>query len=507
MRPDSTSAGAPDTVVRRVIRVIRHASAMQRVTGELNTKHALRPLDSALAIRVMDNRGAEMANVRVAWTLLSPGDGAQLRIINARTDSLGISRASFTPGSTAIPQTVVAEVQNVGKISFAVSVPVASIGLVADEKAFWSGDAAVVSAELRDAQGGVLTGGPVVWGTTDSTVLLVTSGGVARATVLGKLPGSADVVAWIEPGNVRAHARLTVKPIVSGSFVTLEGAAVPPMRLEVRSGSLIDTLPVVDGRFSRRIDLPSTDVELRATPLAATHHPAIVRILTTRALQDMRIALVPSSWRIDGGTYQGRTVPVDAAGALRRPAASGSFWRLAPLSGRGPARVIGWPEDAFPLRIAFHRARSREPIVATDSVAFWRIAEQMERDLGSRLFVPAELPGDSIPPGLVTVEISADAGAGHTFVTWNESGDAYQGVVMFRRETTLRDAHVVTHELLHLLGFGHATSFPSVVQASTDIVASPRLTPEDVAHAQVAMRLRRLQRATGALAGLPASSP
>lgn len=499
-RGDSAKPVAPATVVQRVGNITRYASAMQRVTGALDTRRALHPLDSTLAILVMDQRGAEMANVRVAWTLLSAGNGAELRIINARTDSLGVSRASFTPGSTALPQTVVAQVQNVGRISFAVSVPLAAITLAATERAFWSGEETHVSAELRDAQGTVLTDGPVVWGTTDSTVLAIRSGGVSRSTVLGQLPGSANIVAWVEPATVRGDLRLTVKPIVRGAFVALDGSSVPPIRLEVRSGSLTDTVAVTDGRFSKRIDLPASDVEVRVTPLGTSHHAANVRVTTPRALQDIRIALVPTRWRIEGGTYNGREVRIDAAGALRRPTGSASFWRLAPIDARAPTQVLGWPESAFPLRIAFHRARSREPITAGDSAEFWRIAAQMERDIGLRLFAPAALPGDSIASGIITAEIASDGAEGHTFVTWNDAGNASDGVLMFRRAATLRDPHVVTHELLHLLGFGHATSFQSVSRQGS---AEPRLTAEDVAHAQVALRLRRLQRETGARPGLP----
>jgi hypothetical protein len=119
--------------------------------------------------------------------------------------------------------------------------------------------------------------------------------------------------------------------------------------------------------------------------------------------------------------------------------------------------------------------------------------------------VPAQMTGDSIPTGVVTVEVAGGSMEGHTFVTWNEGGDIYDGVLMFQRASTLRGAHVVTHELLHLLGFGHATSFRSVSRAGAFFELS--LTPEDVAYAQVAMRLRRLQGQSGARPGLPVTSP
>lgn len=219
----------------------------------------------------------------------------------------------------------------------------------------------------------------------------------------------------------------------------------------------------------------------------------------------LTIALVPTVWRIDAGTYTGREIPIDAASALRRASASAGFWRLTPFSGGPPQQLIGWPEEALPIRIAFNHGRTRERITSEDSVAFWKHAEEMHRDLGARFFVAAELSSDTVPSGVVTVAIGTDAAEGHTFVTWNDAGDVYDGVLMFHRAATLRNAHVVTHELLHLLGFGHARSFASVSQATSG--TEPRLTPEDVAYTQVAMRLRRLQRRTGARPGLPTANP
>jgi hypothetical protein len=498
-RTDAALPVAPDTIVRRVGVLYRAPSAIQRVTGALIVLNALKPLDTVLAVRVLDQRGRELPGARVSWTLLGAGEGAVLRVLNARTDSAGASSVAFTPGRTASAQTVVAEVARVGRIAFDVAVQPASIRLQPDRARLWSGDDATVYAELRDVAGVVLSDGAVVWGSTDSTVLGVTpvAGG---AHVRGRLAGTADVVAWIEPGRVRGNARLNVKPMVSGEFVTIDGSPVPGLTMTIAAGEIRDSIPVVEGRFSRRADLPThVGTELRAIPSGTGSHPVHIRIATPRALQGMTIALIPTTWRIDAGTYRGQAIPIDAARAVRR-GAGGSFWRLATVSRGASSALVGWPARAFPLRIAFHRAASVERISAEDSTEFWRIARQMEDDLGQKLFVPTELATDSVPTGIVPVELHSNAGEGHTLVTWTEEGDAYDGVLMFRRAATLRDAHVVTHELLHLVGFGHATSFRSVSQATGG--TEPRVTPEDVAYAQVALRLRRLQQ-SGARPGLP----
>jgi hypothetical protein len=125
----------------------------------------------------------------------------------------------------------------------------------------------------------------------------------------------------------------------------------------------------------------------------------------------------------------------------------------------------------------------------------------MERDLGATLFQPEDVGGDTSRADVVRVEIKSQAADGHTFVSWDQPGDINEGVVQFRHTATLHDSHVVTHELLHLLGFGHSTSWTTISQPMGG--REPRLTPEDVAYVQLAMRLRRLQLQTGARPGLP----
>ena len=480
---------------------------MQRATGVMQASRALQPLDSTLAIRVLDQRGEEMRGIAVRWTVSSAGDGAALRVLNATTDSLGLSRAQFAPGKSADAQVVAAEVAGVGRIEFTVSVPVATIRIVPDRLTLWSGDDAIVGVELTDAAGQQLPGGTLFWGSGDTAVLRVRPDDASHARVTGALAGNAALVAWIGDGTLRDTARLSVRAVFTGRFVTLGGEAPPPLRLEIRGDRLRDSIPVSNGQFSKRVDLPAeSEVEVRASALAdaSRYHQVRLRIVSHRELQPMIVALVPTTWRIDAGTYQGRVIEIDAERALVRGARGSAFWRLVPISGPGPRKILGWRQAHLPLRIAFDRARSSEPITAEDSVRFWTIAQQMERDLGASLFTPTEMRSDSDRVNFVPVEIVAQASEGHTSVTWSQPGDAGDGVMLFRRAATLHDTHVVTHELLHLLGFGHTSAWKTVLQPAGGF--EPRLTPEDVAYAQLAMRLRRLQETTGARPGLPVAS-
>src|SRR5688500_6857008 len=227
----------------------RRASAMQRVTGVLRPRHALERLDSVLAVRVYDARGAELAGVPVQWTL-SAGDGAALRVINATTDSLGVSRAELTPGRSADVQSAIAEVANVGRIAFAVTIPAATLRIVPARMTLWSGDDSVMVAELRDARGTVLAGGVVSWAVMDTSVVRVFPDSSAGAKVLAIAGGTSRIAAWVGDGKVRDIARATVRAMISGRVITIDSAVPPPVRVEVRGAGRRDSIPVRDGRFT-----------------------------------------------------------------------------------------------------------------------------------------------------------------------------------------------------------------------------------------------------------------
>ena len=105
-------------------------SAIQRATGILSPTAALQPLDSMLRVRVLDERGAELSGVTVQWTLENAGQGTALRVVNAITDSLGLSRAELTPGRSANPQSAIAAVKDVGRIPFTVTIPAAHVRIL-----------------------------------------------------------------------------------------------------------------------------------------------------------------------------------------------------------------------------------------------------------------------------------------------------------------------------------------------------------------------------------------
>lgn len=191
--------------------------------------------------------------------------------------------------------------------------------------------------------------------------------------------------------------------------------------------------------------------------------------------------LVDSLWTIRGGRYAGATVVIDRRAAMRK---SSRFWR--PSSRRGDARIVGWNPSRLPAPVAF---RQRGQISESDSIAFWSILQQMESDIGMRLFEPASVAADEDPSGVIIVDTrSTPSDDGVTLITWSSSGAPYDARVYLRSPGTLHNTRVVTHEMMHALGFGHTSAWTSVMSA--DPSGPARLTAEDVAYAQAAFASR-----------------
>ena len=172
-----------------------------------------------------------------------------------------------------------------------------------------------------------------------------------------------------------------------------------------------------------------------------------------------------------------------------------------------------WPDEVFPLRIAFDRDPPAAGLTARDSVRFWGFAEDVERTVGLDLFRPVPywetLPEGDGPTDVILVRIDPALRSAGLGVVISNGGDISYGVVRIQRVSALgrpEGARLVAHELMHALGFGHTCEWRSVM-ADLDrcrALASALPTPEDVAHAQLLHRVRALQRVHGARWGIGA---
>jgi hypothetical protein len=216
------------------------------------------------------------------------------------------------------------------------------------------------------------------------------------------------------------------------------------------------------------------------------------------AAEALRVVLVPTTFTIAGGTYAGSVVSISVDAAVAPAGERARYWRVsrAPTS---PGVPIGWPEGQFPVPVAV--AGRSSAMRHADSVAFWSIARQLERDFGRTLFRPISL--DSAQSEGWSINLSLDPGEdtpGITFITHDARADLFDASIVIRSSPLLADERVVTHELVHALGFGHAVGWYSVM--NSPFQAAPRMTANDVAYAQLFYRLRRMFIEQGATHGI-----
>jgi len=115
---------------------------------------------------------------------------------------------------------------------------------------------------------------------------------------------------------------------------------------------------------------------------------------------------------------------------------------------------------------------------------------EMTSDLGMAVFRPATITPAADPEDVIIVDVRLIAGIdGVSRITWKPSGELFDVRVTFREAGTLHDGPVVIHEMMHALGFGHTKAWKSVVNPSP-YGRLTRLSPDDVAYAEVAMVLR-----------------
>jgi len=319
-----------------------------------------------------------------------------------------------------------------------------------------------------------------------------------------------------------ASAQETVR--IQGRLLTPDGGDTGGMLALARSGRHDRSTTVrPEGRFEFEITLDERDspVDLvvhSADPSAFGYHVAALRLEGSQRHREAVILLVPRSWTVRGGTHAGTEVHLSPVRAFQ-PACPGctAFYRRGATLGSDASTggVPGWPADIFPLRVAFDRGRSEQPITPADSVRFWEIAGRAQDVIGRELFRPARF-ADTRPRN--------DDGPNDVVMVWavpsiREPGRGTAGFHLDRILTAavwLRDTGwlarpegrtLVMHELIHTLGFGHTCAWRSVMADNRICprMRSPEPTAEDVAYLELAFALNELAWASGARWGIEAA--
>ena len=284
--------------------------------------------------------------------------------------------------------------------------------------------------------------------------------------------------------------------LLFGRILTADGESAAGLRVVVQwSGAFAaaaitsDTLDLDRlGRFAVPArDCSSDSVVISVVPAPdARYFPTRVIVPRSRLANELQILVLPREWTIRTGRFAGNTVHVSPADALRRTADhGGSFGRLT------AQHVVAWDASSFPLSVVLRHDLS-PGLSARDSVAFWQAARDVEDALGVRLFRPtSDTTGhDRVFP----IDVLLDARiavSGVTYVSWDRSGMLFEGTVRFHSSREIESSSVVAHELMHALGFGHTTAWPSAMQVRNSGLSG--LTVEDAAFAQLLMRVHELQ--------------
>ena len=281
--------------------------------------------------------------------------------------------------------------------------------------------------------------------------------------------------------------------LLFGRILTADSEPATGLRVAVQwssgAGSFApDTLDVDRlGRFATLAPQSVGDsvvVSIVAAP-DARYYPTRIVVPRSRLADELRVLVLPREWTIRRGRFAGSTVRITPSDALRRTPDLGSFGRIT------NQHVVGWDASSFPLRVVL-RHDFVPNISARDSIAFWEAAHEVEESIGVPLFRPtSDTSGDN---RIFPIDVRLDPGispSGLTFVSWDRTGRLFEGSVRFRTSREIEHPSVVAHELLHALGFGHTTAWPSAMRARG--LGLPAITVEDAAFAQLLMRVHELQ--------------
>lgn len=294
-------------------------------------------------------------------------------------------------------------------------------------------------------------------------------------------------------------------PVVHGRIVPADSAMSlgGDARVIVDWGGLADTVAVTDsGRFASILREPVGDSVSVTVTAGDDFHPARLRLAREALGEGMVVVMIPRRWVIRSGTYAGDTVDVSPSAAI---ATHDNFGRIA-SAGAAPLRgVVGWPRERMPIPVSIHRTAAGR-VDEADSVALWRTIRALEDALGTTLFRPAE---DSVVErqgwGIAVHVDPTISGSGLTFDTWGNGGLLFDASVAVRHAADFGNPAILHHELLHALGFGHTSAWPSIMRSHVN-TATASVTREDVAYAQLLLRVGDMQRALGTRFGMVAAA-
>jgi hypothetical protein len=429
----------------------RIAVRLEKIAGEAQSGPAGADLPQPLVVRVLDARGLGVANVPVRWTLSSG------QTFPARTDRRGFARAVWILEPYSAAQHASASVEGLAQVTFT---------------------ATALRTRARPAR-------PVTPRLRAPDVVVLEP---HRSLPVESL--------WATHPDSSTTAPLTLR----GRIFSADGDPLDDLIVHATIGERTESVRVLADRFAVLLPYRAAleGIELRVESSSGTGRFLPMHLRTSSGQREIAVALIPREWRLRTGSFAGSVVAID----LRRAFAPScrtcsSFYRyLEHAEGVLRARTAAWPEEALPLRVSFTAGDSLDAVTAADSAAFWRSADAFDRAFGADLLQPAgPLPADR------TLRVAIDPRQ----LNSGESTTAMQAQEIFGAEITFQrhgmiagplGTYLVTHELLHALGFGHTCSWRSVLAdtRSCPSMHADWLTPEDVAYVQLVRRVNDIER-------------
>ena len=488
------SASVDGVVGSAALTVVLPSVASVEVLGVSSTP--LFPGQTAqLSALLKDSLGNLITGPGIAW--------GSSNVTVAAISIAGIVTAA-SPGTTTISAT---SGSRTGAALLTVATPtVTSVAITPTPMLVVVGGTATLVAVARNQQGGALAGQTFAYQSSDPTIASVSVAGV----VSGIRPGAVTITATTQGVAGTDAVSVLVPTALAGRVYPADGSAATGLRFTAQTGTgagLQSFAGPIDGVGAFRVDVPlvispvdSLDLIIDVASGARTYRPIAARVPNIRAVTTaLRPLLVPRTSTFSSPTYGASSMVVSLDQAFARVctdntnANCNSYFPQVWKTG-----VPLWSEAELPVPLAFNRIATTSPIGAADSTALWNVIKQMEADFGRPLFKPvnlADLPapdanGYSSKAVLVSVDATLTGFAGYTNWFWDGSLNMTSAKTRVTQVSLLGNRSLMSHELLHALGFHHTCAWPTVMGGyGCSSAAGP--TKADVAAFHLGYAVRR----------------
>ena len=445
-----------------------------------------------------DAAGAVVAGHAVSWST----QNSAIVAINSAGTAIGVA-----PGTVNVTATV-------DGVSGSASVTVgarsvASVRVTPTPMLVAVGGTTVLHAEALDQQNAVFPGQSFTYESSAPTLATVDANG----TVKGLAAGQVTISATTAGISGASQAFVLVPTLVAGKVLPTDGGPAQSLQFDLQSGagaSLQDFTTSVDAAGAFRLDAPLTLVASDSVSLvvdAATsnrvYRPVVARTSSNRApVIAARPLLVPRSITFGTPAYPSSTIPVSLQSAFARVCTDDTNTNCNSFFPQvWKSSVILWADADLPVPLAFNRATGA--ISSADSIALWGVIDQMQKELGRQLFVPVDFSqvvapdvnGFSRKAVLVSVDGTLSGFSGFTNWIWDGALNMLAAKTRVRLASFLGDRSLMTHELLHALGFHHTCAWITVM-GGYGCTSAPGATQADAAAFALGYQIRRAILAT-----------